>query len=284
MTSIERAEVLHQNWHMQGFTADPEQRYLYWSFTDSVVKTNARSTVIAQCHVEGGHLGDIDYRDGKLYASFLGQPEAGHAWDDWTSFKIDIFNADDLRLETVIDLPVCDQLKAIAGSPEDEYGFNAIDGVTFGKDLEGKEKMFVACAIRNGERYHRQLLLQLTLEGVYERMHLIDVGNTVFGIQNLDHDDETGDFWFSTYGPSEPYQAKETLFCVSSDLKTVRAKYRYSSPYGFHCLGGGQYLASVQAGTNGNHSGYAYACSESQFASEATEKEVSTLILEGARQ
>ncbi|MBQ0092525.1 MAG: hypothetical protein KBS45_04280 [Clostridiales bacterium] len=44
-------EVLHQNWHMQGFTTDKENGYMYFSFTDSVVKVNMESTMIAQVHV-----------------------------------------------------------------------------------------------------------------------------------------------------------------------------------------------------------------------------------------
>ena len=59
-------EVFHQHCHMQGFTVDKESGIMYWSFTDSVVKTNMESMMIAQCHVSGGHLGDIAYYDGKV--------------------------------------------------------------------------------------------------------------------------------------------------------------------------------------------------------------------------
>lgn len=267
-------EVLHQNYHMQGFATDPEQQYMYWSFTDSVVKTNYQSTVIAQCHVTGGHLGDIAYYQGKLYASYLGNALPGREWDDWSSFKLYVFSAEDLRLERIIDMPVCDMMKSCENDPDDVYGFRAIDGVTFGKDTEGNEKMFVACALRNGEQFANQMLLQLTLDGVYETTHKIETGNTVFGIQTLDYDRETGEFWFTTYGRSEPYQAKETLYCIAPDLKTVRARYCYSSPYGFACIGGGKYFASVQSGKNADRQGYAYECDATWFAANKSEQEI----------
>lgn len=274
-------EVLHQNYHMQGFTTDPEQRYMYWSFTDSVVKTNYESTVIAQCHVSGGHLGDIGYYQGKLYASYLGNALPGHAWDDWTSFKIYVFDAEDLRPERIIDMPICDEMKANENNPRDEFGFRAIDGVTFGKDTDGNEKLFVACALRNGEQFRNQMVLQLSLDGVYEMTHRIETGNTVFGIQTLDYDRETGEFWFTTYGKSEPYQAEETLFRIAPDLKTIRAKYKYSSPYGFACLGGGKYFASIQSGKNANQQGYAYECEESLFRANKSEKEICDFVFGG---
>ena len=52
-------EVLHQNLHMQGFTTDGE--HMYWSFTDSLVKTTKNGTVLVQVRIPAGHLGDIDY-------------------------------------------------------------------------------------------------------------------------------------------------------------------------------------------------------------------------------
>ena len=92
-----RLEVLHQHCHMQGFSADKENSLMYWSFTDSVVKTNFDSMMIAQCHVSGGHLGDIAYYEGKLYSSFMGHAAPGHDWDDWTAFRIHVYDAKPLR-------------------------------------------------------------------------------------------------------------------------------------------------------------------------------------------
>lgn len=100
-----------------------------------------------QAEVFGGHLGDIDYYDGKIYGSYLGNALPGHAWDDWTCFKIYVFDASDLRVLNVINMDICDEYKRISGTPADTRGFSGIDGVAFGGNPgTGAQKMFVACA------------------------------------------------------------------------------------------------------------------------------------------
>lgn len=54
--------------------------------------------------------------------------------------------------------------------------------------------------------------------GPLEREYRIPTGNTVYGIQNLDYDEESGEFWFSTYGKSAPYQPEETLYRLGPAL------------------------------------------------------------------
>ncbi len=46
-------EILHHNFHLQGFTTDGT--YMYWSSTDCIVKTTLGGTMIAQIHVDVGH-------------------------------------------------------------------------------------------------------------------------------------------------------------------------------------------------------------------------------------
>ncbi len=273
-------EVLHQHCHMQGFTVDKENQRVYWSFTNSVVKTNFDSMMIAQCHVSGGHLGDIAYYDGKLYSSFMGNALPGHAWDDWTAFRIHIYDANDLRLLDSIEIPLCYDMHALQGKPGDPYGFSGIDGITFGKDENGETKMFIACALINGEQYDHQMILQMSMDGQYEKTHRFPTGNTVYGIQTLDYDWDTESFWFTTYGASQPYQAKETLYHVS--LKDgIIARYPYSSPYGLACLGGGKFLASLHIGKNGNCQGHAYECTEELFHNKKSEFEIKDFIFGG---
>lgn len=79
-------EVLHQNLHLQGFTFDGDN--MYWSFTDSLVKTTRNGTVKCQVPVLAGHLGDIDYCDGKIYGSVMGNSLKGKPWGVWTSFEV----------------------------------------------------------------------------------------------------------------------------------------------------------------------------------------------------
>lgn len=270
-------ETLHQNQHMQGFTSDG--KHMYWSFTDTVVKTTLKGTVRRCVPVSGGHLGDIDYFEGKLYASFMGDALPGHAWNDWTSFKICVFDADTLELEKMINLDICDYYKSLKGTDADTRGFQGVDGVAFGK-IPGTEewRMFVACALDTGEKYENNILLRFTLDGVYETEYPIKTGNTVFGIQNLDYDATTGEFWFSTYGGGEPFMPKETLYKTDVNITKAEEKFCFSSAYGFECLGDGKYYCALQWGTNGNRCGGAFMCEKSFFNTKKTEAEVTDYI------
>lgn len=271
------AEVLHQNLHMQGFTTD--DKYVYWSFTDTVVKTTHESTVKRCVPVFGGHLGDIDYHDGKLYASYMGNCLPGHAWNDWTSFKIYVFDAETLETVNIINLDICDYYKSLKGTDADTRGFQGIDGVAIGK-IPGTEewRMFVACALDTGEKYENNIIMRFTLDGVYETEYPIKTGNTVFGIQNLDYDKTTGEFWFSTYGGSEKYQPRETLYKTDVNLTKAEEKFCYSSPYGFECRGDGKYLCSMHWGKNRNTNGGAYECENDMFLNKKTEFEIKDYV------
>lgn len=270
---MDYVEVLNQNQHMQGFSNG--NGFMYWSFTDSLVKTTLGGTVKCQVEIHGGHLGDIDYHDGKIYGSYLKNSLPGHEWADWTGFKIYVFNADDLKVERVLNLDICDYYKSITCTPDDTRGFQGIDGVAIAPDPKtGADRLFVACALFTGEKYKNQIILQFTLDGVYETEYHIPTGNTVFGIQNLDYDAENKEFWFTTYGPSQSYQPKELLYCISGDLKEIKRKYLFSTPYGLDCLGKDGFYASVQYGKNGKRAGIAYRCVESFFENPKTEAQL----------
>ncbi len=247
-------EVLHQNYHVQGFTTDGE--YVYWSFTDSLVKTNLNNTVIAQIPVFGGHLGDIDYYEGKLYASLLGQPRPGDAWDAWTEFYINVYDAETLALEDTICLVPCYEMHE---NPEQHRGFRGVDGVALRAGADGKPELWVACASHPEERYDEQVLLRFSMDGKLLDTKCFKTGNTTFGIQNLEYEEDTGYFWFSTYGSRfNPENKPMNLFCVDIDKEEIIGAYYPMTPYGFHAYGGGKYLVSFQSGKNGNRQGFAY--------------------------
>ena len=245
-------EVLHQNLHMQGFTTDG--KHMYWSFTDSLVKTTKSGTVLVQVRVPAGHLGDIDYYNGKIYGTVLGNSLKGLPFGIWTAFDVNVYDADTLALVKTIRLDDC-----FGMYERREHGFNGVDGITVIPESESSPaKMMVASALFDGEEYDSQMLLEYSLDGELLDKHFIKTGNTVFGIQNLDRDPETGNYWFSTYGGDRyDYQNKNFLFCASPDFELI-GEYYLCTPYGVHCLGGDKFYLSVQAGVNGNRSGYAY--------------------------
>jgi len=264
-------ETVHQNLHLQGFAKGGN--FMYWSYTDSLVKTTLTGTVKCQVEIRTGHLGDCDWYDGKIYSSLLGKPLPGHRWDDWTAFEVYVFNDDNLALERVIPLKICYDYWAAAGSDSDTRGFSGVDGVTVAPDpISGEPKLFVACALRDDDRFTDQIILQYTLDGEYETEYRIPTGNTVFGIQNLDYDWENRVFWFTTYEPYRNTQPRERLYCVSGDLKQVLRSYPFSTPYGIECMGKDGFLCSVQFGVNGNRGGIAYHCTEEFFKNGYTEK------------
>lgn len=269
---MEYIEVVNQNQHLQGFSNG--NGFMYWSFTDSLVKTTLNGTVKCQIEIHGGHLGDIDYHNGKIYGSYLKNSLPGHAWEDWTGFKIYVFDANDLQVLNVINLDICDYYKSITCTEEDIRGFQGIDGVAIAPDENGEDKLFVACALYTGEKYSNQIILRFSLDGQYETEYHIPTGNTVYGIQNFDYDSENNEFWFTTYGPSQPYQPKELLYCVSGDFKEIKRKYVFSTPYGLDCLGKEGFYASVQYGKNGKRGGIAYRCTEDFFKTPKTEAEI----------
>ncbi len=240
-------EVLHQNYHLQGFTAD--ETHLYWSFTDSLVKTTKNNTVIAQVPIRGGHLGDIDYHDGCIYGTVLGDSLAGEPWGVWSSFHVYVFDADTLVCKRTIRLDPCYRMFREPGT---NGGFNGVDGIALCPD----GTMWLAGGLLSEPQYDRQQLLRVSQDGELLEIRSFQTGNTVFGIQNLDYEADTGRFWFSTYLREKPFQAKETLYCA--DENGIVGKWSFCSPYGFHCLGDGRYLASAQSGVNGNRRGYAY--------------------------
>ncbi len=274
---MEFVEVLNQYQHMQGFSSG--NGYMYWSFTDTLVKTTLEGIVKCQVYVGGGHLGDCDYHDGKIYASFMKNALPGHEWADWSGYKLYIFDAEDLRLLNSINLDICDYYKSITCTPEDTRGFQGIDGVAIAPDpVSGEDKVFIACALFTGEKYSNQIILQFDLDGKYETEYHIPTGNTVFGIQNLDYDAENKEFWFTTYGGSQPYQPKEVLYCISGDLKEIKRKYRFSTAYGLDCLGKEGFYASYQFGVKGRRGGTAYRCDESWFETPKTGDELKEII------
>ena len=117
----------------------------------------------------------------------------------------------------------------------------------------------------------RKRTVFLSPDGQPQKEHFIETGNTVFGIQNLAREPDTGNYWFTTYESSEPYQPKDRLYCVAPDLHTILASYPFSSPYGFICRGGGRFYATLQAGRNGDRSGYVYEADAACFARGGTE-------------
>lgn len=252
--------VTGQPMHLQGFDVDRESGRMYWSFTETLVKTDLEGNQLGQVELSDGHLGDVVYYDGKIYGSMLGTPLPGHAWNDWSGFYLMVFDTD-LKLLEKVELPHFQAWYDSIGDLEaNPYGVEGLDGVTVGLDPSGEPKLMVAAGIRDDENDTHQLIVQYSLDGkyTYETCYPIETGSSPFGVQNLAYDWDTGHYWMTTYGAEKSYHAQECLFEVDADLSTMLGRWNYPTAYGFASMGGGIFWTSGDGGVNGNKTGYGF--------------------------
>lgn len=254
--------VTGQPLHLQGFAADKESGRMYWSFTETLVKTDLEGNKLGQVGLSDGHLGDVACYDGKIYGSMLGTPLPGHAWNDWTGFYLMVFDTD-LNLLEKVELPEFQSwYDSVGDSTANPYGINGLDGVTVGLDPNGEPKLMIAAGIQDDEKNTHQVIVQYSLDGnyTYETCYAMKIGSSPFGVQNLTYDWDTGHYWMSTYGAEKSYHAQECLFEVDRDLTTVLGRWNYSTAYGLESMGGGLFWTSGDSGPNGNKTGSAFLC------------------------
>ena len=254
--------VTGQPLHLQGFAVDKESDRMYWSFTETLVKTDLEGSKLGQVGLSDGHLGDVACYNGKIYGTMLGAPLPGHAWNDWTGFYLMVFDTD-LNLLEKVDLPEFQRWYDSVGDPTaNPYGINGLDGVTVGLDPNGEPKLMIAAGIQDDEKNTHQVIVQYSLDGnyTYEACYVMEIGSSPFGVQNLTYDWDTGHYWMSTYGAEKSYHAQECLFEVDRDLTTVLSRWNYSTAYGLESMGGGLFWTSGDSGPNGNKTGSAFLC------------------------
>jgi len=242
------AQVSNQYYHVQGYTTNG--KYIWWSFTDTLVQTSMNGTVLRQIKtpIKGEHLGGVDYYDGKIYGACMGGFVNGSS--------IHVYDAETLALLEI--WPLRNVYEDIVNNVD---GVKGIGCISEGIDPETGDPVIMAgAALINREDVTYQVVYQYSLDGKFQKKYRVPTGPANLGIQNLDRDPETGEYWMAAYGWSEkaPYLNHETLYRVSPDLTTVTEKYVYSSPYGLHCLGGGRFYTSAQSGVNGHRDGYAF--------------------------
>ena len=144
--------------HIQGIAVDAEQRYIYYSYTTMLIKTDMQGNIVGTVTGLLGHLGDLGFNneDGRLYGSLEYKNDAigqGILRMEKSSrklqnaFYIAIFDVDKITREgmdaekdgimTTVYLPtVLDdylaEVQTAEGKKEHRLGCSGIDGVTFG--------------------------------------------------------------------------------------------------------------------------------------------------------
>lgn len=144
--------------HIQGIAVDTEQKYMYYSYTTMLIKTDMQGNIVGSVTGLLGHLGDLDFNDadGRLYGSLeykndaIGQGILRMENSErklQTAFYIAIFDVEKITREgmdaekdgimTTVYLPTVleDYLAEVLtaeGKKEHRLGCSGIDGVTFG--------------------------------------------------------------------------------------------------------------------------------------------------------
>ena len=162
--------------HIQGIAVDAEQKYIYYSYTTMLIKTDMQGNIVGTVTGLLGHLGDLGFNneDGRLYGSLEYKNDAigqGILRMEKSSrklqnaFYIAIFDVDKITREgmdaekdgimTTVYLPtVLDdylaEVQTAEGKKEHRLGCSGIDGVTFGPKFgkkDGKQYLTVGYGV-----------------------------------------------------------------------------------------------------------------------------------------
>ena len=189
--------------HIQGVAIDTEHKYIYYSYTTMLIKTDMQGNIVGTVTGLLGHLGDLDFNDedGRLYGSLeykndaIGQGILRMERSTRTlqnAFYIAIFDVERITrvgmdaekddIMTTVYLPTVleDYLAEVVseeGKQKHRLGCSGIDGVTFGPKFGksgGKQYLTVGYGVygeteRSDNDY--QVLLQYDVQkwAKYER-------------------------------------------------------------------------------------------------------------------
>lgn len=243
--------------HVQGIAVDTAGGFVYWSFTQTLVKTDLAGNVVGTVTGLTGHLGDLDLgKDGRVYGSLEYKAQQ--------AFYIAVFDVDtidrvgmDAETDGVMTAVHLDEVVEdftadldgngvfdgdTAATADHRYGSSGIDGVAFGPEFGkkgGKELLTVAYGVYSDtgrtDNDH-QVLLQYDVSNWqrYEQplsqaephrsgpadvdgKYFAYTGNTRYGVQNLEYDAATHHWLMGVYQGSKPQFPNYSLFVVDGE-------------------------------------------------------------------
>ena len=215
--------------HVQGIATDSARKYMYFSFTTCLIKTDMDGNIIGSVKGLAGHLGCIAFQNGKVYGSLefkhdsIGQGILKNTDIDVVDgFYIAIFDVDkidrpdmDAEKDGVMTAVFLKEVTEDYSAPGQRYGATGIDGVTFAPmpGQDGEMFLYVAygiCGDVNRTDNDHQVILRYDISGWgkfqkplnqlnmhrcgperAESKYFVYTGNTNWGIQNLEYDKET---------------------------------------------------------------------------------------------
>ena len=275
--------------HVQGVAIDQQNRVVYYSFTNLLVKADlASGRVLGTLGGFHGHLGDLAFHDGRVYGSL--------EYKDAKAFYIAIIDGAKIN-SPKLRAPGSDLMQTVylpevaADFISGKYGCSGIDGVAFGprfgdgaagklyltvaygifedvKRTDNDHQVLLQYDIADWERKYAQPLDELaphksgpaTADGKY----FVYTGNTKFGVQNLEYDAGTHTWLMGVYAGSKPGFPNYTLFAVDGRTKPRRTEIGLLLPaprgwyqkadVGMVSLGGGLFYLAVNQTRDGMQS------------------------------
>lgn len=254
--------------HVQGMAVDEENGFIYFSFTDKLIKMDLQGNMIGSVTGLVGHLGDLtfDPETDKIYGSLEYKNDAigrginkklGLEKKNDVNFYIAIFDGKQITkpemnaankavLKTVYLKEVVDDYKATVKegnrTVKHRFGCSGIDGVTlapsFGKEKGEKKYLYVAYGIygdTSRKDNDNQVILKYDIsnwnktgeELLQDNPHhsgpdkplakyFVRTGNTRYGIQNMEYDPYTGNFYAAVYPGDKNGFPNYSLFVIDA--------------------------------------------------------------------
>ncbi|MEV6394324.1 hypothetical protein AB0M39_05990 [Streptomyces sp. NPDC051907] len=179
--------------HLQGMALDRRKGYMYYSFTNMLVKTDLRGKPVGSVTGFTGHLGDVDFNsaDGRVYGSLEYSTTKAYYIAVFDADRITRMNMDAQTAGVVSTVHLKEVVRDYtadmngdgvfdgdtANTPDHRYGCSGIDGVAFGPAFGrrvGPQKLTVAYGLYSNtsrKDNDHQVLLQYDVRGwkKYER-------------------------------------------------------------------------------------------------------------------
>ncbi len=202
--------------HLQGICTNHRDR-IYWSFTDALITSDRKGNVLTKT-AGPNHLGDICYKNGKLYVAVnLGLfNDAQKRADSW----VYVYNAADLTLI------------ARHKTPEAVYGAGGV--------AEHQDRFIVVGGLP--ESFEENYIYEYDRDFRFIQKHTLHSGYTRMGIQTVTFSDNH--WWFGCYG------APEVLLKADQNFQTVK-RYEFNCSLGIVPIAEGSFLVAKGACVKG---------------------------------
>ena len=193
--------------HLQGVCTN-DRDAIYWSWTDVLVKTDAKGHVLQQLKV-ASHHGDLCYHDGRVYVAVnLGKfNEAPGKADSW----VYVYDAD--TLAEVAKYPVPEVVHGAGGMAFHKGEFYIIGGLP--ADI--------------AENY----VYEYDAAFKFQQRHVIASGHTDKGIQTVTFAE--GAWWLGRYG-------KPAVLLRADENFKFTGRWKFNASLGIIGLGNGEFL------------------------------------------